>query len=133
MVCPWLFVASPQAITLFVSIFGSVLGPMFGIMVADFYLIRRQFVVVDDLYTMSEAGTYHYDSGWNRMALIALATSAALSIGLALAGAYGLMFNVGDWGWLIGASAGALVYRALSGQSARAAMLTSSDLEVAQD
>jgi nucleobase:cation symporter-1, NCS1 family len=133
MVCPWLFVASPQAITLFVSIFGSVLGPMFGIMVADFYLIRRQFVVVDDLYTMSEAGTYHYDSGWNRMALIALATSAALSIGLALAGAYGLMFNIGDWGWLIGASAGALVYRALSGQSARAAMLTSSDLEVAQD
>ena len=42
LVCPWLFVASPSAITLFVSIFGSVLGPMFGIMLADYYLVKRQ-------------------------------------------------------------------------------------------
>ncbi len=116
LVCPWLFVASPSAITLFVSIFGSVLGPMFGIMLADYYLVKRQIVKVDDLYTMSPSGTYNYDGGWNHKALIASAVSGSLSIGLSLLGAYGLMFNVGDWGWLIGASAGALVYRGLSGQ-----------------
>ena len=44
LVCPWLFVSSPQAITMFVSIFGAVLGPMFGIMVADYYLVKRQHV-----------------------------------------------------------------------------------------
>jgi nucleobase:cation symporter-1, NCS1 family len=114
LVCPWLFVASPSAITLFVSIFGSALGPMFGIMMADYYLVKKQVIVLDDLYTMSPNGTYNYDGGWNRKGLIALAISAALSIGLSLAGAYGLMFNVGDWGWLIGAATGALVYRALS-------------------
>ena len=114
LVCPWLFVASPSAITLFVSIFGSVLGPMFGIMLADYYLVRRQIVIVDDLYTTSPSGTYNYDGGWNHKALIALAVSGALSIGLSLLGAYGIMFNVGDWGWLIGASTGALVYRGLS-------------------
>jgi NCS1 family nucleobase:cation symporter-1 len=119
LVCPWLFVASPSAITLFVSIFGSVLGPMFGIMLADYYLVKKQSVVLDDLYTMSPNGAYNYDGGWNHKALIALAISGILSIGLSLAGAYGVMFNVGDWGWLIGASAGALVYRGLSapGQS----------------
>jgi NCS1 family nucleobase:cation symporter-1 len=127
LVCPWLFVASPQAITLFVSIFGSVLGPMFGIMVADYYLVRRQFVVVDDLYTMSPDGAYHYGGGWNLKALIALAAAGALSIGLALAGAYGAIFNVGDWGWLIGAVAGAFFYRALSGQPAQMATLTASE------
>ena len=47
LVCPWIFVSSPQAITIFVSIFGAVLGPMFGIMVADYYLVKRQQVVVD--------------------------------------------------------------------------------------
>ena len=114
LVCPWLFVASPSAITLFVSIFGSALGPMFGIMMADYYLVKKQVIVLDDLYTMSPNGTYNYDGGWNRKGLIALAISGALSIGLSLAGAYGLMFNVGDWGWLIGAATGALVYRALS-------------------
>ena len=52
LVCPWLFVASPSAITLFVSIFGSVFGPMFGIMIADYYLVKRQVIVVEDLYTI---------------------------------------------------------------------------------
>ncbi|HEY0203244.1 MAG TPA: cytosine permease [Acetobacteraceae bacterium] len=114
LVCPWLFVASPSAITLFVSIFGSVLGPMFGIMVADYYLVKRQVIVVADLYTMSPTGSFNYDGGWNRKALLALAGSGALSIGLSLLGAYGVIFNVGDWGWLIGAAAGGLIYRGLS-------------------
>jgi NCS1 family nucleobase:cation symporter-1 len=61
-------------------------------------------------------GEFYYDGGWNHKALIAMAVSGALSIGLSLAGAYGLMFNVGDWGWLIGASVGAIVYTAHSKQ-----------------
>ena len=88
----------PHAITLFVSIFGSVLGSMFGIIVADYYLVKRQAVDVDDLYTMSPSGALYYDGGWNSKALIALAVAGTLSIGLALLGAYGAIFNVGDWG-----------------------------------
>jgi NCS1 family nucleobase:cation symporter-1 len=119
LVCPWLFVASPSAITLFVSIFGSVLGPMFGIMIVDYYLVKRQAVTVDDLYSMAPQATYNYGGGWNKKALIALAVSGAISIGLSLLGAYGVMFNVGDWGWLIGASVGASIYRGLSQPQAR--------------
>ncbi len=113
-VCPWLFVASPQAVTLFVSIFGSALGPLFGIMVADYFLVKQRSVKVEDLYSMKSEGMYFYHGGWNRNALLALAVSATLSIGLSLLGAYGVIFNVGDWGWLIGATAGALIYRLLS-------------------
>jgi NCS1 family nucleobase:cation symporter-1 len=120
LVCPWLFVASPQAITLFVSIFGAVLGPMFGIMVADYYMVKRQTVVVDDLYSMAPHGTYHYDGGWNRKAVLALAFAGILSIGLALLGAYKVIFDVGDWGWLIGAGAGALSYVAMARQTGHA-------------
>jgi len=40
--------------------------------------------------------------------------SGALSIGLSLLGAFGVIFNVGDWGWLIGSVAGAIVYLAVS-------------------
>jgi NCS1 family nucleobase:cation symporter-1 len=123
LVCPWLFVASPQAITLFVSIFGAVLGPMFGIIVADYYLVKRQSVAVDDLYTMSSSGEFYYDGGWNKRALIALAISGVLSIGLSLLGAYGVMFNVGDWGWLIGAAAGAISYVGMARQAGGAMAL----------
>ena len=38
---------------------------------------------------------------------------AATAIGLSLLGAYAVIPNVGDWGWLIGASLGALLYTAL--------------------
>src|SRR6201996_2777763 len=122
LVCPWLFVASPQAITLFVSIFGSVLGPMFGIMVADYYLVKRQHIPLHDLYTMQPTGAFHYDGGWNHKALVSLAVAGLLSIGLSLMGAYGVLFNVGDWGWLIGAGAGALAYSTLSKRDSHASI-----------
>jgi NCS1 family nucleobase:cation symporter-1 len=112
LVCPWLFVSSSEAITIFVSIFGAVLGPMFGIIVSDYYLLKRQQVVLEDLYTLSPSGSLHYQNGWNRAALLALGLSGAVSIGLALLGAYRVILNVGDWGWLIGAALGALTYLA---------------------
>jgi NCS1 family nucleobase:cation symporter-1 len=127
MVCPWLFVASPHAITLFVSIFGSALGPLFGVIIADYYLVKRQTVSVDELYSMSPAGQYFYDRGWNRNAVVALALSGVLSMGLALLGAYGSPINVGDWGWLIGACAGAAAYKALWSYSPPATELTLAD------
>jgi NCS1 family nucleobase:cation symporter-1 len=113
MVCPWIFVSSPQAITIFVSIFGAALGPMFGIMVADYYLVKRQQVILEDLYTMSPDGSLYFSGGWNRAALIALAGAGFVSIGLSLLGAYAVIPNCGDWGWLIGAALGAALYTTL--------------------
>lgn len=113
LVCPWIFVSSPQAITIFVGVFGAALGPMFGIMIADYYVVKRQHVILEDLYTMSKDGSLHFQGGWNRRALIALAIAGSISIGLSLLGAYGVIIHVGDWGWLIGAALGALLYTAL--------------------
>ena len=121
MVCPWLFVSSPQAITIFVGIFGAVLGPMFGIMVSDYYLVRKQHVVVEDLYSMSPSGSLYFENGWNRRALVALVLSGAASIGLALLGAYKVIPNVGDWGWLVGAGLGAVLHLALMSRETRVA------------
>jgi NCS1 family nucleobase:cation symporter-1 len=86
---------------------------MFGIMVADYYLVKRQQVVLEDLYTMSPSGSLHFDGGWNPKALIALGLAGFVSIGLSLLGAYAVIPNVGDWGWLIGAALGAVLYKAL--------------------
>jgi NCS1 family nucleobase:cation symporter-1 len=113
MVCPWIFVSSPQAITIFVSIFGAILGPMFGIMIADYYGVKRQNIVLEDLYTMDPKGSLYFDGGWNSKAIYALAGSGVISIGLSLLGAYAVIPNVGDWGWLIGSVLGALFYIAL--------------------
>ncbi len=126
LVCPWLFVESPQAVTLFVSVFGAALGPLFGIMIADYYLVRHEVVVVDDLYSMAPERAYYYSGGWNPTAVVALGVSVTISVGLNLLGAYGMILDIGDWGWLIGASLGAIIHRTLSGRHARLGVVSGS-------
>jgi nucleobase:cation symporter-1, NCS1 family len=127
LVCPWLFVQSPGAITAFVAIFGAVLGPMYGVMVADYYLVKHGHVELNDLYSTSTTGSLYFDRGWNRTALIALAVSGFVSIGLALLGGFGLMYNVGDWGWLIGAVGGGVIYYALSVRGLRTVRMAAAE------
>lgn len=114
LVCPWLFVQSPGAITAFVAIFGAVLGPMYGVMIADYYLVKHGHIELHDLYSTEPGGSLYFDRGWNRTALVALGISGFVSIGLALLGGFGLMYNVGDWGWLIGAVGGGVLYYVMS-------------------
>ncbi len=109
-VCPWIFVDSPRAITVFVSIFGAVLAPMFGVMVADFYLLKKQVIDVRQLYTMAPEGRYHYDGGWNRVGLAALGISGVISIGWELCTQLLKVLPENNFGWVIGAVAGAVIY-----------------------
>ena len=110
MVCPWIFVDSPKAITVFVSIFGAVLAPLFGVMVADFYLLKKQVLKVEDLYTMAPGGRYHYDGGWNKVGVTALILASILSIGWEFCTQLFKVIPENNFGWVIGAVAGAVIY-----------------------
>ncbi|MDR5833993.1 NCS1 family nucleobase:cation symporter-1 [Caballeronia sp. LZ034LL] len=110
MVCPWIFVDSPKAITIFVSVFGAVLAPMYGVMMSDYYLIKRQQVQTADLYTMQPGGRFHYDGGWNKVGLAALVLSGIVSVGWELSTQMLKLLPPNNLGWLIGAAAGALLY-----------------------
>lgn len=112
-VCPWIFVDSPKAITVFVSVFGAVLAPLFGVMVADFYLLKKQVLKVEDLYTMAPGGRYHYDGGWNRVGVAALVLASAVSIGWELCTQLLKVLPENNFGWVIGAVAGAVLYVAM--------------------
>lgn len=109
-VCPWIFVDSPQAITVFVSVFGAVLAPLFGVMVADYYLVKRQQIKTADLYTMAPTGRYHYDGGWNKLGLLSLAVSGTIAVGWELATQLFKVLPENNFGWVIGAVAGAAIY-----------------------
>lgn len=113
LVCPWIFVDSPHAITVFVSVFGAVLAPLYGVMVADYYLVKRQRVRTAELYTMAPTGQFHYDGGWNKVGLAALAVAGAISIGWELATQLLKLLPENNFGWLIGAVAGAAAYTAM--------------------
>lgn len=113
LVCPWIFVDSPHAITIFVSVFGAILAPLYGVMVADYYLVKREKIETPELYTMAPSGRYHYDGGWNRIGLRALAISGAIAIGWELCTQLFHIIPENAFGWVIGATAGAIAYTML--------------------
>jgi NCS1 family nucleobase:cation symporter-1 len=71
LIFPWKLIADPGGyIFTWLVGYSSLLGPIGGIMIADYFLIRRQQLQVDDLYKTK--GIYTYQNGFHRAALIAL-------------------------------------------------------------
>lgn len=67
---PWKLLESTQGyIFTWLIGYSALLGPIAGILIADYYLIRRTQLQVNDLY--SDHGEYRYRNGWNPAALAA--------------------------------------------------------------
>jgi NCS1 family nucleobase:cation symporter-1 len=61
----------------------ALLGPIAGIMICDYYLLRRRQLVVEDLYV--RGGAYEYRGGFNPRAMVALAAGVLVAVvGLAV-------------------------------------------------
>ncbi len=71
MIFPWKLIADPSGyIFTWLVGYSSLLGPVGGIMIVDYYFIRKQTLIPDDLY--ESKGTYSYTNGFNPSAISAL-------------------------------------------------------------
>ncbi|MEO6606848.1 MAG: NCS1 family nucleobase:cation symporter-1 [Aestuariivirga sp.] len=91
----------------FVGLIGSVMGPIFGIMMVDYYLIRQGKVDVAALY--QENGEFRFAGGWHINAFIALIIGALFSTILP-----NFTSVLPDWwgvyGWFFGVAIGGGAY-----------------------
>jgi nucleobase:cation symporter-1, NCS1 family len=72
LIFPWKLIADPSGyIFKWLIAYSSLLGPIGGIMIVDYYFIRHKILDVNDLYK-SENGQYNYTNGINWAAVIAL-------------------------------------------------------------
>jgi NCS1 family nucleobase:cation symporter-1 len=68
LIFPWKLVADPGGyIFTWLVGYSSLLGPVGGILIADYYFIRRQRLVVPELYRQD--GVYSYKNGFNGYAI----------------------------------------------------------------
>ncbi|GAA1495011.1 NCS1 family nucleobase:cation symporter-1 [Paeniglutamicibacter kerguelensis] len=111
LILPWNLYNSPAVITYFLGGLGAILGPLFGIIMADYWIMRRAKVNIPDLYRTSPTGTYFFTRGVNFRAVIALAVSAVAALVLAFSPAFA---HLSSFAWFIGSGLGAVIYLAIA-------------------
>lgn len=112
-ITPWNLYNNPQVIHYTLDILGSFIGPLFGILIADFYVVRKQVINVDDLYTMDKKGEYWYKDGYNTKAIYALIPSAIVpTLCVLIPNLQGLA----KYAWFIGMGMGYVTYILFSRQ-----------------
>ena len=107
LVLPWNLYSNPAVVNYFLGGLGAILGPLFGIMMVDYYLVRRSRVVIEDLYRDDTTGAYYYRRGINPYALWVFAPTAAVSAIVALLPAFA---PAAPFSWFIGAGLAAVAY-----------------------
>jgi NCS1 family nucleobase:cation symporter-1 len=105
---PWLWFENAARVYNVLNVIGGALGPVAGIMLADFFFVRRRRYDLDAFYERD--GAYGYAGGWNVRALVALAVG--LSCGL-VGHVVPSLDSLNDYSWFIGLAIGALMYLAL--------------------
>jgi nucleobase:cation symporter-1, NCS1 family len=88
--------------------YAAFLGPVAGIMICDYFVIRRRVLLTDDLYL--RGGAYEYSGGFNWRALIALFAGAGIAlVGLVVTSVRVLY----DYSWFVGFAVSFVTYYAL--------------------
>lgn len=71
LIFPWKLISDPNGyIFTWLIAYSSLLGPVGGIMIADYFFIRHKHLLLNELY--QQQGAYSYQNGYNRIAIIAL-------------------------------------------------------------
>ncbi len=107
----WVAFISKMGILSIIDTIGAFLGPLFGIMIVDYYFIKKKIIVPKDLYSADPEGEYFYTDGWSLKTLYALFIAfifSAVTI-------WNQEFRIFQpYSWIIGAFIGGLLQFLLS-------------------
>src|SRR5207302_11206984 len=103
---PWKLLANHRTFIFgWLGGYAAVLGPVAGIMICDYFLIRRKQLVVNELYLRN--GEYEYSGGFNWRAIGALCIGSAVALmGLVIPSVRVLY----DYSWFVGFVVAFVVY-----------------------
>ena len=120
LIFPWKLIADPNGyIFTWLIAYSSLLGPVGGIMIADYYFIRRQQLQLNELY--SHQGQYGFRNGFNSAAIVALLAGVLpnipgflLQIKLISATAFPVwVSNLYNYAWFVGFFISGIIYMLL--------------------
>ncbi|WP_107644955.1 NCS1 family nucleobase:cation symporter-1, partial [Streptomyces sp. Ru87] len=121
-IMPWKLTETPELyIFTWLGVVGGLLGTVAGILIADYWILRRTVLDLADLYR--PGGRYWYTAGWNWRAVAAFAVGGLLAVGGSYSapgkgpfpadGLVPLLQPLADYGWAVGLGASLLLYTVL--------------------
>ncbi|OHZ03014.1 cytosine permease [Salinicola sp. MIT1003] len=77
---PWNLFSNPEIIHYTVDLLAAAIGPLYGILIMDYYRIRRGEIDVDALFSVDPNGPYWYRNGFNPAAVKAVVAASVIGI-----------------------------------------------------
>jgi NCS1 family nucleobase:cation symporter-1 len=112
---PWRLLSDPSGyIFLWLVGYSGGLGSIAGVLIADYWVVRKKRLALEDLYLSD--GAYRYASGWNWKAVAATLLGCALAWGGLVVP---LLKPLYDYAWFVGFLVAFLAYVLLMGRSPR--------------
>ncbi len=103
----WLAFLSQIGILSIIDTLGAFFGPLFGIMIIDFYFIKKGSLINKDIYSLETNGAYFYSGGWHIKGVYSLFLGFIFSASTIWN--FNLMF-LQSYSWIIGAFIASLSY-----------------------
>tara|TARA_Y100000813_G_scaffold197455_1_gene182832 strand:- start:84 stop:1541 length:1458 start_codon:yes stop_codon:yes gene_type:complete len=103
----WLAFLSQIGILSIIDTIGAFFGPLFGIMIVDFYFIKKGSLINKDIYSLDTNGAYFYSGGWHIKGVYSLILGFIFSASTIWN--FNLMF-LQSYSWIIGAFIASLSY-----------------------
>ena len=107
----WLVYLSQIGILSFIDSFSAFFGPIFGVMIADYYLIKRGIVANKDIHSITNDGEYYFSGGWHLKGVYSLIIGFIFSASTIWNSSF--MF-LQSFAWIIGAFVSGFVYYLLA-------------------
>ncbi|MEV7418676.1 NCS1 family nucleobase:cation symporter-1 [Streptomyces sp. NPDC089919] len=125
LIMPWKLTSTPELyIFTWLGLVGGLLGTVAGILIADYWIVRRTRLSLPDLYRAG--GPYWYRGGWNPRALAAFLVGGTLAVGGSHSaegqgpfpdgGLIPFLKPLADYGWAVGLVSALVLYVLLTGR-----------------
>ena len=78
--CPWNLLSSSNNFTTYLSAYSVFLSSIAGVMICDYYIVRKGYLSITDMYSANKSSPYYYTAGFHWRAYLAYVCGILINI-----------------------------------------------------
>ncbi|KAH6673948.1 permease for cytosine/purines, uracil, thiamine, allantoin-domain-containing protein [Plectosphaerella plurivora] len=78
--CPWQLLRSSNSFTTYLSAYSVFLSSIAGVMISDYYLVRKGYLIIEDLFSAKKDGAYYFTFGFHWRAYAAYIAGILINV-----------------------------------------------------